>query len=92
MVQAWLADLTAVFFLGAECSPSAFDVFGIGVFETSWCRHFVRVAVEFAAFFVARHIQREDHFGREFTAFFQHRIDGVGIGVGMLGHGLEFIF
>ena len=85
-------SLTAVFFFGAQCRPAAFDVLGISIFEAGGCGHFMGVAIEFATFFVTRHIQGEDHFGRKFTALFQHRIDGVGVGVGMLGHGLEFIF
>ena len=84
--------LTAIFFLRAECGPTTLHIFFIGFFETCGCLHFMRVAIQFAALFIARHIQGEHHFSRKFTAFFQHRIDGVSVGLSMLGHGFQFIF
>ena len=84
--------LTAILFLRAECCPTTLHIFFIGFFETCGRLHFMRVAIQFAALFIARHIQGEHHFCRKFTALFQHRIDGVSVGLSMLGHGFQFIF
>ena len=85
-------SLATVFLFSAEGRPAALNVFGIGIFEACRRSDFMRVAVEFATFFVARHVQRKHHFGSKLPTLFQHRVDGVGIGFGMLGHGLEFVF
>jgi hypothetical protein len=47
--------------------------------------------VQRAAFGVAADVQREGHLGGELARLFQHRVDGVGIDLGVLGHGLEVV-
>ena len=84
--------LAAIFFLCAECCPTTLHIFFIGFFETCGCLHFMRVAIQFAALFIARHIQGKHDFSRKFTALFQHGIDGVSVGLSVLGHGFQFIF
>jgi len=49
----------------------------------------VRVAVKLAALLVTADVERKHHFGGKFAAFLEHGIDGVGIHIGMFGHGLE---
>ena len=45
-----------------------------------------------AAFAVAGVVQREQHFGSEFAALFQHLVDDVGVDVGVRRHLLQFFF
>jgi len=49
------------------------------------------VGVERATLGVAADVQREDHFGGELAALFQHRVDGVCVDVGVLRHVLEVV-
>ena len=85
-------SLSAIFFLGTECRPARVNVLLVGIFEAGRRCYFVGVSVQFATFFVARHVERKYHFSGKFTALFQNGIDGVRIGFGMLWHGLQFIF
>ena len=84
--------LSAILFLGTESGPTRFNVLLVSVFEACRRCNFVGVAVQLATFFVARHVKRKHHFSGKFAALFQHGIDGVRVGFGMLGHGLQFIF
>ncbi|MNV33719.1 hypothetical protein D3C71_1250980 [compost metagenome] len=83
--------LAAVGRVARQCRPAAFDVLGVGILEARGGLHFVGGLVEHAAFGVAADVQREGHFGSELAGFFEHRIDGVHIHLGVGRHGLEFI-
>ena len=82
--------LTTELGVAAERGPATSHVLRIGFFEAVGCFDFVRVAVELATLGVARDVDGEHHLGGKFATFFEHRIDGVGVGLGMLGQGLEF--
>ena len=84
--------LTTVFLFGAEGGPACFDVFLVSLFEACRRCNFMGVSVELATFFITRNIEWENHLRCKFATLFQHRIDGVCVGFGMLGHGLQFVF
>ena len=84
--------LSAIFFLGTERCPACVNVLLVGIFEAGRRCYFVGVSVQLATFLVTRHVERKHHFSGKFTALFQNGIDGVRIGLGMLWHGLQFIF
>lgn len=51
----------------------------------------MRIAVQCAAFGVAALVQRRNHLAGELTAFFQHRVDGVNVDLGMRWKRLEHV-
>ena len=85
----WQA-LPAIFGVATQGGPTTGDVLLVRGFEAVWGFHRVGLAVELAALRVARDVDGENHLGGELAALFQHRVDGVGIGVGVLGQSLEF--
>jgi hypothetical protein len=52
----------------------------------------MRGLVVMTAFAIAGVIQREQDFGSELAAFFQHLIDDIGIDISMLWQLFQFIF
>jgi hypothetical protein len=76
--------------VAAERWPATGHVLRIGFFETIGGFDVVRVAVELTALCVARDVDGKHHLSGKFATFFEHRVDGVGVGVGVLGQGLEF--
>ena len=83
--------LAAVFRIARQRGPAALDVLGIGLLEALGRGDLVRFLVQLAAFLVAAHVERERDFGRELAGFLEHRIDGVGVGFGVLRQGLELL-
>jgi hypothetical protein len=81
--------LAAKLWIARQSRPAAFDVFGIGVFETFWRGDFVRFLIELAALLVAADIERESHFAGEFAAFFEHSVDGINVKVGVFRNRFE---
>ncbi|MDT4847825.1 hypothetical protein FQZ97_818980 [compost metagenome] len=82
--------LAAVGRVAAERGPAAFHVGLVGRLETGRGLDLVGVLVERAAFGVTADVQREDHLRSELAGFFEHRVDGLGVHLGVLGHALEF--
>jgi hypothetical protein len=81
--------LAAVLGVAAQRRPAALDVLGVGLLEALGRGHLVGGLVERAALGVAADVEREDHLGGELAALFEHRVDGVGIDVGVLRAWLE---
>ena len=82
--------LPAKRWVAAQRGPSTRHILLISSLETIGGFDLVRVAVQLAALRVARNIEGKDHLGGKLATFFEHRIDGVGIRVGVLGQGFEF--
>ena len=90
--------LAAVLRVATQGRPTARHKLGKCLFESVRSFHRVGVSVPMAALLITRGIEWKQHFGRKFTAFFQHRRNGVGIGFGMggqcfqcLGHLEQFV-
>jgi hypothetical protein len=74
-----------------QCGPAAVHIGFIRLFETLGRGDFVGLAVQRAALGVAADVQRKNHLSGKLARLFQHRVDSVGIGVGMLGHVFELV-
>ena len=84
--------LAAVGRVAGQCRPASFHKLLIGLLEALGRGHLVGGGVQLAAFFVTADVQREHHIGRELACFLEHGVDGVGIHLRVLGHGLVFLF
>ena len=83
-IQRKRQSLAAVDRVCRQRGPTAFDVFGVSLFETFGRAHFMRGFVQRATFGVTADVQRKSHLGGELAGLFQHGVDGVGINIGML--------
>jgi hypothetical protein len=83
--------LTAKLRVAAEAGPAVVHIDLVGLLETFGCGDFVRLRVELAALGVATDVERKDHLGGELAGLLQHRVDGLGVDVGVRRHLLEVL-
>jgi hypothetical protein len=83
--------LTTVLGVATQRRPATFHVLLVGPLETLRWTHLVRAGVQHAPVAIAADVEREHHFGGELAALFEHRVDRVGVDLGMARQALEFI-
>jgi len=83
--------LATVFGVAAQGWPTAGHVLLVGGLETAGRAHLVRGFVQRATLLVAAEVERKRHLGGKFSALFEHRIEGIDIGVGVRRASLERI-
>ncbi len=91
LVQHKRQALATVFGIAAQRGPAAGDILRIRLLEASGRRDFMGGQIQLAALGVTADVQGESHLGSKLAGFFQHRIDGVGIHLGMFRQGLELV-
>ena len=84
--------LAAELGVARQRGPAARHVLCVGFLEALGRGHRVGGFVQCAALFVAADVEREGHLGRKLATFFEHRVDGVGVGLGVGRQGLELVF
>ena len=83
--------LAAVGRVAAQRGPTAFHKLRVGLLEALGRRYLMADLVKLATLFVAADIERKGDFCSEFSAFFEHGVDGVSVDVGMPGQELQLV-